>query len=347
MQSGQDSTRLIMLRGEKPGEPWENAFELMEAPRPVPQDGQILVRNILLDVAPYQRLVMEGRYPGEPGHGPGMPMLAESVGRVVESRHRNFAVGDVVVGRSLWQDYVLFDGERLNYGDAHRHKIEKITPGEAPLSAYLGVLRINGYTAFAGLMYLGEPMAGDTIVVSAAGGSVGSMVGQIAKIAGCRTVGIVSTPEKARQVKDVYGFDACVAYKQDGWADALMDECPDGIDIFYDNVGGEMLQQVAPRLNLGGKIVVSGFAADYGTGATSGGPGSRLISPRRLTIRGLVVWDHMHHRAKMHSRLARWLAEGRINNVEEIEHGLEKAPALLDRVMHGRTFGKALIQLDA
>ncbi len=336
----------IMLRGEKPGEPWEAAFELQEGPRPVPKDGQILVKNILLDVAPYQRLVMEGRYPGEPGHGPGMPMLAESVGRVVTSLHRGFAVGDLIVGRSLWQDYVLFDGERLNYGDSNRHKVEKLVRGEAPCSAYLGILRINGYTAFAGLMFLGQPMAGDTVVVSAAGGSVGSIVGQIAKIAGCRTVGIVSTPGKAQQVKDVYGFDACVAYTQDGWVDTLMDACPHGIDIFYDNVGGEMLQRVAARLNLGGRIVVSGFAADYGTGATSSGPGSRLISPRRLTIRGLVVWDHMHHRAIMHQRLARWLAEGKIVNIEEIEHGLERAPALLDRVMRGKTFGKALIRLE-
>jgi NADPH-dependent curcumin reductase CurA len=335
----------MMLHEPKPGEAVSAAFELMQVARPQPQDGQILVENLLVDVAPYQRLVMERGYPGEPGHGPGMPMLAESIGRVIETRHPSFECGDIVVGRSLWQEHVLYNGDRLNFGDTHRHKIEKLANDRIPLSAHLGVLGINGYTAYSGLIFMAKPVAGDTIVVSAAGGSVGSIVGQIGKSAGCRVVGIVSTPDKAERVRQAYGFDACVAYKQEGWLNDLMAACPDGIDIFYDNVAGQLLRDVSERMNLNGRIVISGFAGDYGSGVSAGGPSSRIIGPRRLNIQGLVVWDHMHKRSAMHARLARWLVEGGIVNVEIIEDGLENAPLLLERVMSGQTFGKALIRL--
>jgi NADPH-dependent curcumin reductase CurA len=334
------------MRRSAASDPSPSDFSLVETRLPEPGWGQALVRNLWVSVAPYHRLAMGGRYPGAPGFGAGEVTLGETVGRVVESNTPDLAVGDLIVGRTTWEDYVIVDGYRIHLADSHRLNVRKIDPQNAPPSAYLGILGINGFTAYSGLVYLGQPKPGDTLVVSAALGSLGSMVGQIGKIGGCRVIGIAGSETKCRRAVDELGFDICLSYRDPQWRQKLLQAAPDGVDIFFDNVGGDILLGVVPSLAVGARVVMCGFTADYNGDGLSAGPSSGTLIPKQVHMHGLVVWDHMHHYAEMHKRLSRWLREGKVIALDDVAVGLESAPELFCRLMRGETVGKALLHLS-
>ena len=219
----------------------------------------------------------------------------------------------------------------------------RIDPGMGPLSTFLGILGMPGLTAYAGLLRLGQPEPGDTVLVSAASGAVGSLVGQIAKIKGCRVVGIAGAPEKCAWVSDVAGFDDVVSYKTGDLREGLDRSCPDGIDVYFDNVGGDTLQAVMERLALGARVVLCGLMAQYNSNEMPPGPNPAFIIKARATVRGMVVYDHEDLRAEMVDSVSGWLREGKIKYLEDRSEGLESAPAAFSRLMQGLNVGKAIV----
>ena len=264
---------------------------------------------------------------------PGELMAGEAISRVVDSNHSDFSPGDIIAAHSGWQSAPVIDG-----ADARR-----IDPEVGPLSTFLGILGMPGLTAYAGLLRLGEPEAGNTVLVSAASGAVGSLVGQIAKIKGCRVVGIAGAPEKCAWVRDVAGFDEVVSYKTGDLREGLDRACPDAIDVYFDNVGGDTLQAAMERLALGARVVLCGLMAQYNVDEMPPGPNPAFIIKARATVRGMVVYDHEDLRPEMVTQVSQWLRGGRIHYLEDRTEGLENAPEAFSRLMQGKNVGKALV----
>lgn len=326
--------RRIVLASRPTGWVTEDNFRLETIELPLVAEGQVLVRNEWLSLDPYMRGRMnEGR-----SYAASQPlnetMIGGTAGEVVESRNPKFAAGDKVVGYFGWQEYGLSDGSGLTKVDATR----------IPLSAYLGAVGMPGVTAWYGLNRIIEPKAGETVVVSAASGAVGGVVGQLAKIAGCRAVGIAGGPEKCRYVVDELKFDACIDYKNEDVSKALKAACPNGVDGYFENVGGAIMDAVLPRMNAFGRIALCGLIAGYnGQPIPIANPSWFLVS--RLKLQAFIISEHMDVWPQALKELGAHVAAGRIRYRETVAHGLENAPAAFIGMLKGQNFGKQLVKL--
>jgi NADPH-dependent curcumin reductase len=311
-------------------------FRWVEEPVPQLGQGEFLVRNLYLSCDPTQRGWMAGdTY--MPAVRLGEVMRSFAAGRVVESRSPHFAVGEFVQGLFGWQDYAVARPE---------------TPGPAPLppgaaiETSLSILGLTGLTAYFGLMEIGRPQPGDTVVVSGAAGATGSAVGQIAKIKGCRAVGIAGGAEKCRYLTDELGFDAAIDYKSDDVAVRLGETCPKGIDIYFDNVGGRILDAALQKLAMRGRVVICGAISRYNDSATPPGPSHYLhLLVKRGRMEGFLVLDYMSRAAEAVEALSTWLKEGRLKDRVDVQTGLENAPAALLRLFTGENRGKQLVKI--
>lgn len=326
-----ENTR-VLLKRRCEGVPVADDFEITSAPIETAGGGQLQCETIYLSLDPYLRGRISGRHISG-SVSPGELMPGEAISRVVASQHPDFAAGDVVAAHSGWQSHPVVNGP-----DAR-----KLDPNAGPLSAFLGILGMPGLTAYAGLLRLGEPREGDTVLVSAASGAVGSLVGQIAKIKGCRVVGIAGAAEKCAWVKNAAGFDDVISYRTGDLREGLDRTCPDGVDVYFDNVGGDTLQAAMERLALGARVVLCGLMAQYNSDEMPPGPNPAFIIKARATVRGLVVYDHEDLRPAMVENVGAWLRQGRIQYLEDRTQGLESAPQAFSRLMRGDNVGKAIV----
>ena len=310
--------------------------DTVEVPSPGP--GQFLSRTLWLSLDPYLRNIMKGHALYGVALRPGDPMHGDTVARVLESRHPDFAPGEHVVVKNGWQEYALSDGQG----------VRKVDPEVAPVSTALGVLGMPGLTGYAGLVYLGEPRPGQTVLVSAATGAVGSTVGQVARLMGARPVGIAGSDEKCRHAVEELGFEACIDHRAGDLRAAIRQACPDGVDVYFDNVGGEVLAAAIGNLALHARVVLCGMIEAYSMdGPPAHGPFLGPVVGARATIKGLVVYDHFHRMAEMQKVIGGWIRDGRFRYREDITDGLENAPAAFCRLMQGANFGKSLVRVAA
>ena len=333
--------RQIVLAARPHGEPEPSDFDLVETAVPACSEGTFLARTIYLSLDPYMRGRMNaGRTYADPVEI-GSPMEGGTVGVVEESRHPDYAEGDIVVGRLGWQDYGVSDGEG----------VRKVDPAIAPISTALGVLGMPGMTAYTGLLNIGKPQAGETVAVAAASGAVGSVVGQIAKIKGCRAVGIAGGAEKCAYVTDEFGFDACVDHRAPDFAERLAAACPDGIDVYFENVGGKVFEAVAPLLTMFSRVPVCGLISHYNDTAPPPGPNLvpqllMRILVNRITFRGFIVRDYANQSVDFLRHTSNWLRDGKIKYREDVIEGLENAPGGLIGLLKGRNFGKLVVRVS-
>jgi NADPH-dependent curcumin reductase CurA len=334
--------RQIILAARPHGEPKESDFRLVETPIPEPGPGQMLLRTLDLSLDPYMR----GRMSAGPSYAPpveiGQVMGGGTVSRVDASNHEAFQPGDIVEAYAGWEDYALSDGRG----------VRKLDPSVAPVTTALGVLGMPGLTAWAGLMNIGQPRPGETVVVAAASGAVGSVVGQLAKIKGCRAVGIAGGENKCRYVVEELGLDACVDHRSPNFADALRAGCPKGIDVYFENVGGPVFDAVLPLLNTFARVPVCGLIAHYNDTRPPEGPDRvplllRQILVKRLTFRGFIVFDFAGQREDFLAEVAPMVRDGRIKYREHIVNGLENAPRALIGLLRGENFGKVIVRVAA
>jgi NADPH-dependent curcumin reductase len=327
--------RQILLKSRPVGMPRLENFEMVELPAPEPGEGEVLTRTLFLSLDPYMR----GRMNETKSYAAPVPiggvMGGETVGEVVASRPPGFTVGDIVVGFGNWQDYAVLPAKSLR----------KLEPALAPVSTALGVLGMPGHSAYVGLLDIGQPKAGETVVVSAASGAVGSVVGQIAKIKGCRVVGIAGGNAKCRYVTNELGFDVCVDHRAPDFAVALAQACSNGIDVDFENVGGAVLQAIWPLLNNFARVVVCGLIAHYNDATPASGPDFRYVLAKRLTVRGFIIIDHSPRFSDFLRDVSAWLREGRIKYREDVVDGLEHAPEAFIGLLQGRNFGKQIIRV--
>ncbi len=326
--------RRIVLASRPSGWVTPENFRLETAPLPELAEGQLLVRNHWLSLDPYMRGRMNEGRSYAAAQGLDQTMVGGTAGEVIESRNPKFAAGDRVVGYLGWQEYGVSDGSQLM----------KVDTTHISLSAYLGPVGMPGVTAWVGLNHIIEAKAGETIVVSAASGAVGSVVGQLARLGSCRAVGIAGGEEKCRYVTEELGFDACIDYKAQDVGKALKAAVPDGVDGYFENVGGEIMDAVLPRMNAFGRIALCGLIAGYnGDPIPIGNPTWFLVS--RLKLQGFIVSEHMSLWPQALKELGAHVAGGRIRYRETIAHGLESAPAAFVGLLKGRNFGKQLVKL--
>ena len=331
--------RQIVLASRPEGLPRESDFRLLECETPPVGEGQLLIRTDYLSVDPYMR----GRISGVKSYAEpvavGAVMVGGTAGTVIESRHPDYQPGNVVVGYWGWQEYAVSDGNGVELWDS----------SIAPLSASLGVLGMPGMTAYFGLLEIGRPHPGETVFVSGAAGAVGSMVGQIANIKGARVAGSAGSAEKIAYLLDDLELDAAFNYKNvSDYGEALEDVCPNGIDVYFDNVGGPLTDAVFPRLNVHARVVVCGQIDQYNAEETPQGP--RLLwhlIVKRATVRGFLVFDFAKQYGEARQQIAAWLADGRIQYRETIVDGLENAPRAFIGLFHGNNLGKQLVQVTS
>lgn len=327
--------RQIVLARRPQGVPRSDDFMLIESPLPRPGDGQILCRTVYLSLDPYMRGRMsEGRSYARSVEI-GQVMVGGTVSEVIESRHPSFKAGDIVLGHDGWQTYAVSNGAGTRTLD----------PVQAPISTALGVLGMPGLTAYVGLLDIGQPRGGETVVVAAASGAVGSVVGQIAKLKGCRAVGIAGSDDKCRFVVDTLGFDACVNHRAADLAGALRQACPSGIDVYFENVGGAVLDAVLRLVNPGARIPLCGLISQYNATESARGPDLRPVLVNRVTIRGFIVSDHADRQADFLRDMTRWVHEGRVRYREDVVEGLPQAPRALIGLLEGRNFGKVIVRV--
>ena len=331
----------IHLDNRPTGEAVASNFKLVVAETPALQDGQVLVRHHFLSLDPYMRGRMNDAKSYAQPQPLGQTMQGGTVGEVVESRSPKFAVGDKVVGMGGWQQYSVVDA-------AQPGALRKVDTTHVPLSAYLGAVGMPGVTAWYGLVKLIEPKAGQTMVVSAATGAVGSAFAALSKARGCRTVGIAGGPDKCKYAVDELGFDACIDYKVHADANslskALKQACPDGIDGYFENVGGMVLDAVLTRMNAFGRIAVCGMIAGY-DGAPLPLSYPALILVNRLKLQGFIVSEHMEVWPEALTELGTLVATGKLHPRESIAQGIEAAPEAFLGLLKGKNFGKQLVKL--
>lgn len=332
----------ILLRRRPVGAPTPEDFEIVEAPLPEPAEGQVLVRARYLSLDPYMR----GRMSDAPSYAKpveiGAVMEGRTAGEVVASRDPRFRPGDLVAGGYGWQRFSAVSGDRLI----------KVDESEAPLSTWLGVLGMPGLTAWVGLEDIGQPKAGETVVVSAASGAVGQVAGQIAKIRGCRVVGIAGGKAKCDFVVRELGFDACLDHRGD--LNRQLDAaCPEGIDVYWENVGGPVQAAVFPRFRDFGRMVMCGMIAQYneapGANAAGAPPGPNLgpVVRKRLRIQGFIVSDTGWPRyPQFRAQMLGWMREGRLKWREDVVEGLRNAPEAFMGLLRGANFGKLVVKVD-
>jgi hypothetical protein len=313
----------------------DSDFKFVENDVPTPGEGEVVVRNLMLSCDPTQR--------GWIAHDTYLPMVkigevvrSVGAGRIAASNNPDFAVGDIVSGLVGWQDYVVLNP---------KGQLNKLPPG-APLELVMSALGLTGITAYFGLIDVGRPVAGETVVVSGAAGATGSVVGQIAKIKGCRAIGIAGGPAKCRWLTDEAGFDAAIDYKSEDVPARLKELCPKGIDIFFDNVGGDVLDAALARLAMRGRVVLCGGIANYNATEPPPGPKNYLnLIVQRGRMEGFLVLDYMSRAGEAIAALAGWVQSGKLRYKVDVQHGLETAPATLRRLFEGRNDGKQLLRI--
>ena len=330
----------ILLAKRPTGAPTPDDFRIEEAPIPAPREGEVLLRVLYLSLDPYMRGRMNAAKSYAAPVEIGQPMEGGTVAEVALSRHKDFAEGDIVLSHSGWQSHAISDGKGLR----------KLDPAAAPVTTALGVLGMPGFTAYAGLLNIGRPRPGETVVVAAASGAVGSAVGQIAKIKGARAVGIAGGPAKCAFVREELDFDAAVDHRAPDLAERLSQACPKGIDIYFENVGGVVWDAVFPLLNDFARIPVCGLIAQYNDSGPFPGP-DRLppvmgqVLTRSLTIRGFIQREFAAERPAFYAEMGQWIREGRLRYREDVVEGLERAPAAFIGLLQGRNFGKLVVKV--
>ena len=313
----------------------EQNFKLVESPAPSPKEGEVLVKNLWLSLDPYMRGRLSQAKSYVKGLEVGDVMTGETAGEVVESRHPKFKPGDKVTAPSGWQLYCCLGGDLLN----------KVDASKVPLSYFLGSLGMPGRTAYFGMKDICQPKPGETVVVSAASGAVGSVVGQLAKAWGARAVGIAGGEAKCDYVTKDLGFDACVDYKAGKLAEDLKAACPKGIDCYFENVGGKILDTVFTMMNLKSRMAVCGLISDYNATEPYGVTNFRAILVNRIKVQGLIVFDWLERYPEGNKALQELAAAGKLKTRESILEGIEKAPAGLIGLLRGENFGKQLVKL--
>ena len=326
--------RRVVLASRPEAEVTPGNFRIEVVDTPALADGQILIRNHWLSLDPYMRMRMNEGRSYAASQALNETMIGGTAGEVVESRHSPFRPGDLVVGYFGWQEYGVSDGTGLL----------KVDTAQIPLSAYLGAVGMPGVTAWYGLNRIIEPKAGQTVLVSAASGAVGGVVGQLAKHAGCRAIGIAGGAQKCRYVVDELRFDACIDYKSQDVSKALKEVAPDGVDGYFENVGGEILDAVLPRMNAFGRIALCGLIAGYNAKSIPiRNPTWFLIS--RLKLQGFIVSEHMEYWPQALKELGLGVATGKIKYRETVAVGIESAPSAFMGLLEGANFGKQLVKL--
>lgn len=341
MSSNATTQRAIVLNSRPVGAPTPDNFRLRENPLPTPADGELLLRTLYLSLDPYMRGRMSDAKSYAAPMAIGDVMVGGTVSRVQVSKHPGFKAGDLVLGFSGWQDHALSDGSGLS----------KLDPKMETPSLALGVLGMPGFTAYMGLLDIGQPKAGETVVVAAASGAVGSVVGQIAKLKGCRSVGVAGGPEKCRYVVEELGFDACIDHRGADFAAELAAACPEGIDVYFESVGGAVFDAVLPLLNTSARIPVCGLIANYNATELPAGPDRLgllmgIILSRRIRMQGFIIFDDYGDRyGEFMRQMSQWLQAGKIKFREDIVDGLEQAPQAFIGMLTGTNFGKLVVRV--
>ena len=332
-----ETCRRVVLVRRPAAEPGSEDFRVEEVAVPKPGPREVLVRVIYLSLDPYMRGRMRDAASYASPVGIGEVMTGGTVGEVVQSNHPAYQAGDIVEDRLGWQEYAIGPGPAMR----------KVDPSLAPISTANGVLGMPGMTAYFGLFEVGQPKAGETVVVSAASGAVGQLVGQLAKIAGCRAVGIAGGARKCAFVKDELGFDACIDYKAErDLTAAVKAACPSGVDVYFDNVGGPVSDAVLGNLNFFARVALCGSISQYNTAE----PGPRWLGTfvgKRVTARGFIVWDFNTRYGSAMQRMGEWVRTGRIKYREDIVAGIENAPRAFIGMLRGDNFGKMQVKLGA
>lgn len=341
MSNSTTINRRIVLNSRPVGAPTAANFRLEESATPALSAGQVLLRTLYLSLDPYMR----GRISDAPSYAApvaiGEVMVGGTVSRVETSRHPDYQPGDLVLCYSGWQDYAISDGNGLT----------KLATGMKQPSLALGVLGMPGFTAYMGLLDIGQPKAGETVVVAAASGAVGSVVGQIAKLKGCRVVGIAGGTGKCRSVVDDLGFDACIDHRSADFQQQLAAACPHGIDVYFESVGGAVFDAVLPLLNTAARIPLCGLIAHYNDTGLPPGPDrlgllTRTLLTKRIRMQGFIIFDDYGHRyGEFFSQMSSWLNAGKIKFREDIVDGLENAPQAFIGLLEGKNFGKLVIRV--
>ncbi len=331
-----DVNRQWLLKSRPPAEPEIGNFELVEQPIPEPGTGEILVKSIYLSLDPYMRGRMREGKSYVPPVEIGAVMEGGVVAQVIASKNAKFAEGDIVEGLFGWREYALSDGSNAR----------KVDPSLAPISTAVGILGMPGMTAYFGLTEVGQPKEGETVLVSAASGAVGGLVGQIARIKGCRTVGIAGGPEKCAYIKSELGYDAAVDHRAvDNMRAALKEACPKGIDVYFDNIGGPTLEAVLSLINLRARIAICGMISEYNLTEVQLAPRpTRALLVNRARMQGLIVFDWADRYAEGMAKMAGWIEEGKLKYREDVIEGFENMPGALIRVLRGENFGKQLVK---
>jgi NADPH-dependent curcumin reductase CurA len=327
--------RRVTLAERPVGFPKESDFALDEAEAPTAGPGAVLSRLLWVSVDPYQRGRMSTQRSYARGLELGDVITAQAVGEVVESRDARYAEGDLVVGQLGWQEYAV----------ARAGALRKLPNELEPPTLALHAVGATGFTAYFGLLDVGQPRPGDTVVVSGAAGAVGQVVGQIARLMGCRTVGIAGGPEKCGDLRDVYGYDAALDYKGQDLRAALKEACPSGVDVYFDNCGGEISRAVWSRLNVGARVVICGQISQYNEERPEPTFHPGLLIVFRARMEGFLVSDYAHRFDEAATRLGRWVAEDKIRWREDVTEGLENAPRAFIGMLRGENRGKALVKV--
>jgi hypothetical protein len=328
------TNRQWILKRRPVGEIKPGDLELVAQALPEPGPGQFRARTIYLSLDPTNRIWMSDMDQYMPPVGIGDVMRGGTLSVVEASNNPDFTEGDIVSGIAGWQEYAIESGG------------QKLPRGPAPLAAYMSVLGMTGATAYFGLLDLGQPKAGETVVVSAAAGAVGSIVGQIAKLKGCRVVGIAGSDEKCRHLVRDFGFDACVNYKKENIREALRRECPDGIDVDFENAGGEILDAVMELINLKARIVLCGLISGYNLAEQPRGPSLTNVLMKRARIEGFIIIDYFPRLGEFFSEMAPWVMQGKIKYDVHVVDGIENALSALGLLFTGGNTGKLLLRMS-
>ena len=328
--------RQVLLKRRPDGMPVLADFAIVDGPVPEPGEGQVLLHGIYLSLDPYMRGRISGQQSYARPTGIGEVIEGRVVGQVARSRHTGFREGDYAAGGFGWQTHSVIDGAAL----------QKLDPAAAPISTALGILGMPGLTAYVGLRTIGQPKAGEAVVVSAASGAVGAVAGQLAKREGCHVVGIAGGAEKCRYVTDELGFDACLDHRSADLEGALGAACPKGIDVYFENVGGAVQAAVYPRLNDHGRMIMCGMIAEYNDATPRPGPSLVAAVRKRLRIQGFIVSDHAALRPEYLALAAPLVKSGALRYREDIVDGIDNAPVAFIGLLQGRNFGKLLVRLS-